>query len=675
MLLRASSITSNATLRWLPMIWLYLVILLWHRISAGSLTIVIASVLFSILLASVLTGDLFVKWVLKDSEKFSSLPAKLLAGLLCVNLFLFIASLVFPFGLTIDWIILVALILSVWLRARPAGSRTLISAKHPPEIIFILTAPVLVTVWCRELLLPAALEGKVVVIRAWLDIYYHLCQISMFASSTGIGTITDVQMGDAPATPYHMASYLLPALLVNAGGSSAIVAYASLLVPLGLLMTALAAFSLGHVAFGRWPALTAGLGLLLLPDAMQQGVNNPYFGYHWLQQVSPSLCYGVASAAFVFMLMFEASRTNQYRLAIWGYAFVLVTLLYKAQIFVAISFLAFVFPVLFIRGRIAGYRIPLFLVFTCVYIAVVSASQNAAGVPTMRMDGSGLAPYSDWVLALQLGGFFQQFFYFLFGHAGTNWYSQAAAFLVVLVISTFGIFSVIYIALLARLKRLSEPAVWLFPLLVIAVYLAMGIGLAMDERHIGGREELLHRPFVWAYFVLVVWCAGAACRTLAGNSTLSGKRAKWGLILLAVGLTPIPVIFSTKIQTFDLWKITQQELPPCLVDAARYIRENSHPNELVQDAMNDRRLILSALSERKPFAVDSGGFRAPAGMAARLESLKQLKKKQDSAQVASFMEEHAIKWYVVGPESAVQWPEAMMKRSAFACGDYRVYRF
>jgi len=32
----------------------------------------------------------------------------------------------------------------------------------------------------------------------------------------------------------------------------------------------------------------------------------------------------------------------------------------------------------------------------------------------------------------------------------------------------------------------------------------MASSLALDDRHIGMPEELLHRPFVWAYFKVAV---------------------------------------------------------------------------------------------------------------------------------------------------------------------------
>jgi hypothetical protein len=667
-------VTVTVAWRWLGVIWLYLVLLLWHRMTAGDLPIIVAAWLFSFLLISLMVGDLFLKWALRDSDRFNNLPTKLLSGILCVNVFLFIASLVLPFHLAVDWIIFLILVLILWSRVRRVSFDSFLSACHMSETFFFLAIPLAVTAWCLELLHPIKLNGEVAVIRAWPDVYYHICQITAFASSKGAGTISDVQMVDSAVHLYHMASYMLPAVLVDVTGSSALVAYASLLVPLGILMTALAAYSLCHIVFGKWPALAAGLALMLLPDATQQGFGNPFFGYHWLQQIAPAGSYGVASAAFVFMLMFEACRTTQYRLIILGYFFVFVTLLFKAQIFVAISFTALVFPVLFMGGRVANYRVPLLLLLTCIYLGVIALSQTSLSVPVMRLDGSGLTTYSSLILSFQTDGFIKQTFTSLFVSAGNNWYLRAGVFVLMMLICIFGFFPVLYAVLLRHLKRCFNPVVWLFPLMVLTVYLVMASCLALDDRHIGTPEELLHRPFVWAYFVLVVWCSGATYHRLFGDALPVSRQAKWSFVLFILFLAIVPISFGKGISTFKSWGLGYQELPVCQLEAARFIRENSHVDEVVQDAINDN-LVLFAFSERKSFAIDSGGVRLPVGIQSRLNSLKRLKELKDGNEVESFMKENAIRWYLTNPMDNVQWAEAMMSHVVFGCGGYRVYHF
>ena len=49
------------------------------------------------------------------------------------------------------------------------------------------------------------------------------------------------------------------------------------------------------------------------------------------------------------------------------------------------------------------------------------------------------------------------------------------------------------------------------------MYLIMSLGLAYDKNQVGTPDELLHRPFVWAYFVVCSWVAGAIYMWKFGN--------------------------------------------------------------------------------------------------------------------------------------------------------------
>lgn len=641
--------------------------------TARALSLGVAIFLCTLVLSSFLAGDIFLKIVLRDSERFNNISTRLSAGILSISVLLYSAALALPFGLTTKWLILVAAVLIIWFRVRRADPGCLLRVGHSSESIFIVVASMAVTLWCRDLLHPIDTNRGIAVIRAWGDVYYHLSQIGAFAVSKGVGTIFDVQMAGTIAQPYHFASYIIPAVLVNATATSAWVAYASFLVPFGVLVSALAAYALASSVFGRWPALAAGLALLLFPDAVQQGFGNPFFGYHWLQQVGPAGSYGVACAALALMLMLEACRTAHYRLIFFSYGFVLFTLLFKAQIFVAISFLILVFPPLFMPGMATQYRILSLLALTGVYLGVVTGSQMIPGVPVLRLDGSSLRTYSVMVLNMTEEGVFKRLGTVAFDAAGNNWWLRAGAFASMLMIWTFGIFPALYAAQLGRMRRQFPAAVWVLPAMVLTIYLVMATCLSLDDRRIGRPEELLHRPFVWAYFLLVVWLSAAAYHRRFGDALPASRYARLFLVSLTILLMVVPVRYGRRIQTMKSWGVGYQELPACLIDVANHIRTNSRVDEVVQDAMNGN--VLPALSERKAFAIDFKGVRALPGSGARLQSLQAMKGLQDVAQVDDFMRQNAIDWYVVSPAEDVKWTPAMKDRLVFECGGYRAYRF
>jgi len=666
----AGSMTAATTL---PFAWLGGVLLGWHYLAAGSISVSAAAFLLSILGGWYFVGDLFVKFVLADHERFTSLIARLALGSILANVLLYLSALALPFGPAADWLLLFALSGTGWAFARRGAVAAALPRASAPEAIFLLFAPIAITLWCRELLAPVQSDGSVVVVRAWLDIFYHLCEIARFAGSRGIGTISDLHMAGVHSTPYHEASYIFSAALVDAASVTALVSYASLLVPLGLLVAALASYALTSTVFGGWPALAAGVALLLLPDAVQQGAGNPFFGYHWMLQIAPAYGYGLASAAITFMLLHEACRSGLYRLVLAGWFFVLFALLHKAQVFFAIAYLALVFPSLFFRGLSPSLRVVSGLLLTGIFWTVITASQSVPGVPVIRLDGTGLFAYSRLVLNNQAAGIPRQIFTALSG--GGSWPGVAAAFAVLLAICTFGLQLPAYVVQLRRLRRSEAARVWLFPLLVAALYLVMATCLAQDDRRIGMPEELQHRPFVWAYYVMALWAAAAAYRRCFGDAPPRAAIARWSLCIGAAALLLVPFRFGEAIQTYRGWGFGYQKLPAGLVSAADFVRANSARGDLVQDSVNSTALVLSAFSERQPFALSDKGYREPEGLRVRMLALRQVLGLDDGRQVAAFMQQNSVRWLLIHPGDPAPWAKTLGSPPAYESDGFRVYRF
>jgi len=97
--------------------------------------------------------------------------------------------------------------------------------------------------------------------------------------------------------------------------------------------------------------------------------------------------------------------------------------------------------------------------------------------------------------------------------------------------------------------------------------------------------------------------------------------------------------------------------------------------DIIQDSGNDPHFMISALSERRAYAIDSGGIRAPNGIAARLKNLAALKETEDPLRIELLMRTYSIKWYLINPDSPVKWREREMKPPAYSCNGYRLHRF
>jgi hypothetical protein len=655
--------------RWLGLLYLYLALLGWHGMSAGATSIRIAWLLLLGVLVAFVVGDIVLTLLLRDKAPFDTLSFRLLSGTLTAIVLLYVAALALPFGLALDAALLAGAAAALWLLLRRGNWAASLGGAALTESSFLLLALVAVTLWCGDLLQPIASSNGVTTIPAWPDVFYHLSQITAFSGSAGAASLHDVQMAGVVAHPYHFASYVFPGLLVSAGPAPAWVAYAGFLVPVSILLTFLAAQALAAPLLGAWPAAVGALALLLLPDAWQQGFGNPFMAYHWLQQVGPGGGYGVAGGAMAFLLMFEACRTQRLGLLAASYAFLLVTLVFKAHIFVALAFPLWVFPALFFGGLSRLRRVALFLVMSAIFIGVVRVSQWLPGVPVMRLDGSGLATFAPMLLKLQVPGLIKDLFTGLIPVTA----GHGLAFALMLVPVTLGVFPLVYALLLGRLRRSVTPVVWLFPILAVGTFLVMATGLALDDRHIGTPEELLHRTFVWPYCVLLVWTVAGAYRLCWGDAA-PGKRAlPWGVAVAALLLGPAQ--FADRIQTMSFWSVGHPVLQDCLVRSAAFVTQHSAPADIVQASDNDPKFILTALSARRAYAIDTGGVRAPPGIGQRLQALGELRRAPTLAQASAMARQMGITWSVVVPRANVAWGADARGQAAFSCDNYQVFRF
>ena len=181
--------------------------------------------------------------------------------------------------------------------------------------------------------------------------------------------------------------------------------------------------------------------------------------------------------------------------------------------------------------------------------------------------------------------------------------------------------------------------------------------------------------------MIAAWTGGATYVLLFGNDPPSGVRARTCVAVLLCLSLAVPLSLSGNLQTFStrkgLGRFTEfGSVPSCLVKASLYIREHSHPDDIVQDSQNDSNVLVSGLSERQAYAISyMFDTRRSGEMVVRLNELAALRKMSIAADVTEFARRRHISWYVLRPGSEVAWPGSVLDNSAFNCDGYRVYRF
>jgi hypothetical protein len=639
---------------------------------------------------SLIYGRLFIKVTSFSFKATHGFSIQFLCGYLALNTLLFLLVLLTPFGIALDVFILCGGGLLILLFCPGAAKDLRTPVDYLPDFLCLFLSGIAATLWCTDSLRPVVTEGPNTVYQTFTDSFFHSRVLSSFAQANGLRSISDMRMSGRPVPMYHLAHYIAPAALLSFTKCSAYGTFVSFVLPFGILLTGLAAFSLSTSIWGMWPGLAGMLAVMLLPDAYQQGFGNKSLSYNFFQQAAPGALYGVACVAIAWIFILDGCKVGRFASILFGYAVLIISLTYKAHFFVANAFLLMIYPCVFFPRLKISWRIMSAVVLASLFCFVVGVSQRVEGIPTLRLDGSSARLYAKGLWFFAEPGFFKSFYRPLILHQQSTAVFGLAAIGMILVF-TFGAWIIVYLFISFARKAKIGAGAFFFPLLVIVNYLVMCLGLALDAKGLGHPEELLHRPFVWAYFVLVAWTGAGVYAFLFGNGPPRTKSARILAIIFTFLCFSIPVAYAHNIQTIPTLKRfesyrTFNSVPSALIRACLYVRKHSRPGDLIQDSENDPRFVVTALAERQDFAEDCKLWQSlldpnhiinpnPIELRGRLNELAAFKKMGDEASLADFIRRHKISWYVLRPESEVAWPTSFRDSSVFNSEGYRVYHF
>lgn len=606
----------------------------------------------------------------------------LLTGFFAFNTLLFILTVVSPFGMPVNVAMLAALALFATglaaRRPRAAGS----AVDELPGLICIAVTGAAATLWVSDLQPMMEIRGPLAIFRAWQDVFIHVREISAFGQAHGWTSMSDIKMAGAAAPAYHFASYVSTAAMATLTSTTAVAAYGGFLLPLGILLTGLAAFVLIGSFWGIWPAMAAAIAVVTLPDAYQQGFGSALLGFHFMSQVNPGMLYGIACMAIAWVFMIEGCRRSSYGAIAVAYGFLAVCLTYKAHLFVANAFLLLIFPCIFFVGLRMRWRVSIGALFIAIFVVTIQISQQSPRVPTIRMDGSGIGEYLHILMTLHEPGAIKEAlrsFFFLSRHSRLVDGVAAAA---LILFFSFGAWLVIAPVVQWKLRKRIPRDLLVFPIVVVVNYLVMALGLALEKKGIGTPEEMMNRPMAWAYFVLVAFSTAGMVmlwRSRSARDARTARASAWVAAALVCAALVGVGLHATNLQTLHADREHQNYAdfngaPLCQVRAAEYIRDHSRVDDLMQDSRGDPRLLSTAIAERQSYvSVATFGGRA-AGWDDRRGAIDAVQRSGNVDALEALAARDGITWYLLHPEDAEPWPRSFVGGAAFECSGYRVIR-
>lgn len=611
----------------------------------------------------------------------SDFPTVFLFGCLLLNSALYLLAWISPFSILVNALSLLAAVLG-WQILRPPPDRRPDAVEGEGEGTGLLTLAICLaaaTLWAQDSLPPRVFRLNGVLMRPFVDSYFHTCEIRLFRDAQGAGSLHDIRMAGRPIWFYHHASYLATALVSAATATSAYLSFGSFYVPFGIVLSGLAASALIRALWGGRAGVAAAAALLLVPDASYHLIANHFLSYHWLQQVGPAGLYGVSILAVAWLFMLEGCRAGRVGLVALGLITAGVSVHYKAHLFVAAAPLIWLYPGVFFRGARWGWKAA-WLGFGLASLALaVQLAQRVEAVPVLRLDGSSMKTFLDYILGwidhVPTRNYYARF------SPTSSLLNDVAWGSILLFYGALGLFGVAVVTLalvaLSRPRRV-EFAHAVFPLLVILVWLVMSLGLAYNTKNPMHQDELLHRPFVWAYFVGAAWTGGLAYRLFLDERVRSSRIWRNALAIALVPMLSVPLYLGINVQLGSKrWgrSLVYQTCPRGLFECARYIRKNAGPGDLVQVSEADPKLRFSALCERPAYACAYFDGKPDPVLAGRIEELKTFKAMTNVESIRRFATKHRIRWFVLPPEIPVRWPGSVLANPTFHWRDYRVFRF
>jgi hypothetical protein len=430
--------------------------------------------------------------------------------------------------------------------------------------------------------------------------------------------------------------------------------------------------------WGKWPGLAACAALLLLPDGAQQGIHNTYMSYHWLTQISPSAPYGLAilGMAWLFVLGGCAHGNRLQILAGWLLAGLLA--FYKAHFFMASALLLLLVPPVFFRGRLGmGKRVLWAAGALAMCIATIFSVRNVPGVPLIRFDGSSMGQVLGLAAGFNQRGRLGDFVNQRIG-ADSSLLSNLLVGTPFVLFAVLGLSVPLLVVLTIRLRKRAPALFTYFPLMLVANFLAMFLGLALDMRS-STPDELSHRPLMVVYFVVSAWMGGAGALLLLESRRL-GRMARPIIVGLAVALMAVPAVFGSGVHRCQqaLRGISPPlHVPAGLVQSAYYVRDHSGERDLIQDSRFDRYCAVAALSERRSFVARSQTRirHNEDRVEERVEAVRHFMSLREPITVTAVARNLEIRWFLLNPGDGVDWPPEIADHPAFEADGYRLYRF
>jgi hypothetical protein len=603
-------------------------------------------------------GRGLLRWIDPPAGLGQPFPLAFLAGSLVSGLLLFVMAFLSP--LPIHWNCTLVLLIALLFQGVPSRPAQASGNREGTfcTLLAVIVSLAAATCWTRDLRPYARQDGNEIVYRCFSDYFVHAFFVGQLRAEHNLLRLGDPDLVGLPLPFYHYGSYIFPAVVSSWTGQTALDSLASFWTPFGVLLTGLAAYALGSAWWSSRAGLAALIGVLLMPDASTYGAKDAYHSYHWLVAVSPGLLYGIAASALALLFVTRGILPTRWRCLVAGFGFAVMCIPLRAHLFIVVCPLLVLWVVLFKDGWTGRQRL-------LVGMAMVAVGGFALLLADRLEIGPTILPFGgDRSLDL----YFQEL---------ATRFSDPILVVPRVVWSTLGVPGVVC-PIVARicffLRKRLEP-VDAVPLLALLIFLACTLLLPLNDRR-GTPDELRHRPFVWAYFVVAAWTWGKVVSILHVPSAI--------IVVASFTMLAWPWTRGANVQDPQRpWgdRFINVRVASGLGECAGFLRQHAAEHDIVQEDVTLDIPVLGALAERRCYLGRDPAYWAQWDPKAslvheslrRAELLRRLRTATTNSELRELAKQTGIGWYVAHPAEKLDWPSEILARPAFEANGYRVY--
>jgi hypothetical protein len=547
------------------------------------------------------------------------------------------------------------------------------------NLLILLVVGLAMSLWCQTGIIQKIHGLHQITFLPWSDHFVHASIIQRLYECQKLGVPQEFGLICGFSAPlYHYGSYMMSVVLMAITDIPAINVSTAFWLPMGAILSGLAAFALGNSLWGKKEGLVSCVAVTLMPDPYMYGCGLGYFSYHFLGQTGAALYYAEAITAIGLTLIAIGIKSGNSKALIAGFIPIVSSVLFKAHIF-AIAFpVACIWTILFFPSMTKIRRAMWMFVVSawCIIVAFIfyPLGYISIGEPWalefFRGNFAGISPNDP------------RLFNLMFGLTQTTATILddliiGAVLLWLAVLGPMLIVGIVLFCLLSWKKSLSY--VDFLPFIFLTVWTAMVMLLPSNQY--GNLDEFHHRPFHVVYYIFMIWVAGRLSNLMLPTS-FNRLPQHAGLLAPMIGLLLIPWHFGKDVLNIGPCASAHHrfKIDNGLYESAKFIRSHGKLGDIFLDSHEDSYLnVVTGISQCRPFLslpyhLFVSRHASGSSLIQHRQRLHDELRRCDSVEcISRIAKTYNVRWYLTHPSDSLTWELNLDMKPVFESHGYRVF--